>query len=218
MDASNRLTGLQRDFLDVWFAQSKDFFLTGGGALIGFYGLPRTTQDIDLFTTSAAAFSRVPAGVHDCCATLAAQGTAMVTSPHFRRFRVERGDETTLVDFVEDLAPQVFPEKTLRDGFILDPAQEIAVNKVCAIVSRSEPRDFYDLQFLAQQGFDPEEALRLANQKDGGVNEETLAMVLQSLPWDQFRIPNLETSETSRFFVAWLERLILKLHPHQPGA
>ena len=43
-------------------------------------------------------------------------------------------------------------------------------------------------------------------------------MVLQSTPWEQFRIPNLETSETSRFFVGWLERLILKLYPLPPGA
>lgn len=38
-------------------------------------------------------------------------------------------------------------------------------------------------------------------------------MVLQSIPWSQFCIPGLETSETARFFLAWLDRLIVRLHP-----
>jgi len=138
----------------------------------------------------------------------------MITSPHFRRFRLQRGEESTLVDFVEDLAPQVFPQKTVRsDGVILDPAEEIAVNKVCAIVSRSEPRDFFDLHFLVTQGVDPEDALKLAAQKDGGVNAESLAMILHSLPWDSFRVPGLDASETAQFFRDWLERLTLRLYP-----
>jgi hypothetical protein len=118
------------------------------------------------------------------------------------------------VDFVEDLAPQVFPEKVARpDGLRLDPAEEIAVNKVCAIVSRNEPRDFFDLHFLVQRGCDPDLALELANQKDGGVNAESMVMVLQSIPWDHFQIPGLEVKETARFFQGWLERLTLRLHP-----
>ena len=213
MAASSSLNPLQLDFLQAWFDRSSGFFLTGGGALIGFYGLQRTTQDLDLFTTSAEDFAQVADLFHDCCKDLCATGAAMITSPHFRRFRLEKGELVTLVDFVEDLAPQVFPEKNLREGVILDPAEEILVNKVCAIVSRSEPRDFFDLHFLSTQGFDADEGLRLAPQKDGGVNAETLAMVLQSLPWDQFRIPGLETSETARFFKDWLERLTLGLHP-----
>lgn len=42
MDDSSQLTRLQSDFLVAWFERSGDFFLTGGGALSGFYGLPRT--------------------------------------------------------------------------------------------------------------------------------------------------------------------------------
>lgn len=214
MAESDRLTSLQSDFLQVWFQKSQEFFLTGGGALIGFYGLPRTTQDLDLFTTSAEAFEQVRDCFQDCCASLGGTGSALVTSRHFRRFRVERDGQVTLVDFVEDLAPQVFAQKTVRsDGIVIDLAEEIAVNKVCAIVSRSEPRDFFDLHFLAMAGFDPDAALGLASRKDGGVHPESLVMILQSVPWEQFRIPGLDTADTACFFKAWLERLTLGLHP-----
>ena len=214
MDDSNKLTRLQSDFLVAWFERSGDFFLTGGGALSGFYGLPRTTQDIDLFTVGHEAFERVADLVHDCCHALCLTSVALVTSPHFRRYRIQRQDEATLVDFVEDLAPQVFPEKVTRsDGVRIDPMEEIAVNKVCAIVSRSEPRDFFDLHFLAGRGLDPDVALELANRKDGGVNAESMVMILQSIDWERFQVPGLEVRETARFFQGWLDRLTLRLLP-----
>lgn len=214
MDESNRLTPLQRDFLKAWFERTDEFFLTGGGALCGFYGLPRFTQDIDLFTLPGDAFARVGDWFHDCCKALEASPTAMVTSTHFRRYRVQRETEVTLVDFVEDLAPQVCSEKRVRpDGIRLDPPDEIAVNKVCAMVSRSEPRDFYDFHYLVGQGQDPDVALKLASQKDAGVNAETLAMILQSVDWDRFLMPGLDVTDSARFFQGWLERLILELHP-----
>ena len=53
MDSSprpSRLTPLQRDLLDAFFAREQRLFLTGGGALAGFYLGHRTTEDLDLFT------------------------------------------------------------------------------------------------------------------------------------------------------------------------
>lgn len=90
MGESFSLSSLQRDLLQAWFARSQAYFLTGGGALIGFYGLPRATQDLDLFTTSAEDFARVADMFHDCCKELGVPGAAVITSPHFRRFRLER--------------------------------------------------------------------------------------------------------------------------------
>ncbi|MBX3171088.1 MAG: nucleotidyl transferase AbiEii/AbiGii toxin family protein [Candidatus Eremiobacteraeota bacterium] len=208
---------MQLDILRVWFEHNGDFFLTGGGALCGFYGLPRATSDLDLFTVVADAYSRAGDLIHDCCQILGLEFEALVTSRHFRRYRLHRGDEVTLVDLVEDLAPQVFPEKSLVAGkFKIDPAEEIAVNKVCAIVSRSEPRDFYDLYYLTTQGQDPDLALQRANQKDGGVTAETLVMMLREIDWERFQIPGIDVADTARFFVSWLERLTLGFYPGEP--
>lgn len=48
------LSRLQRDLLREFFARSRGFALTGGGALVGFHLGHRTSQDLDLFTRPPA--------------------------------------------------------------------------------------------------------------------------------------------------------------------
>lgn len=89
------------------------------------------------------------------------------------------------------------------------------VNKICAVVSRSEPRDFVDVWFLCQQGYDRMEALRLSSRKDG-VGPDTLLWILRDLKWEHFRVPDLPDEvvrETVGFFQEWMEELALDLHP-----
>ena len=54
----SRLSALQAEVLRAFFARERDYFLTGGAALAGFHLGHRTTDDLDLFTTSDAAFER----------------------------------------------------------------------------------------------------------------------------------------------------------------
>lgn len=44
------LTKLQSEVLRRFFERRRDFFLTGGGALVGFHLRHRVTHDLDLFT------------------------------------------------------------------------------------------------------------------------------------------------------------------------
>ena len=44
------LTKLQSEVLRRFFERRRDFFLTGGGALVGFHLRHRITHDLDLFT------------------------------------------------------------------------------------------------------------------------------------------------------------------------
>lgn len=53
-----RLTPLQSAVLDAFFGAEREFFLSGGGALVGFHLEHRETTDLDLFTTSNEAFER----------------------------------------------------------------------------------------------------------------------------------------------------------------
>lgn len=66
-------------------------------------------------------------------------------------------------------------------------AQEIAVNKLTTLVSRSELRDLVDLMLLERSGCSVEAALPKALQKDGGCTPATLAWVLSEI-----RIPDGE--------------------------
>lgn len=56
--AFSKLSAFQREVLEAFFAREQDVFLTGGAALAEYYLGHRTTDDLDLFTTSAAAFER----------------------------------------------------------------------------------------------------------------------------------------------------------------
>lgn len=200
------LSPLQVDFIRCWFAHSKDFFLTGGGALVGYLGAPRATVHPD-------AFARAGDLLHQVCSEIGVEARSLRTSAEFHRYQLNRDEESTILDLVLDRAPQIFPSKEDREG---DPPLEILVNKICAVVSRSEPRDFVDVWFLCQQGYDRMEALRLSSRKDGGVGPDTLLWILRDLKWEHFRVPDLPDEvvrETVRFFQEWMEELALDLHP-----
>jgi hypothetical protein len=49
---NNTLSSLQISVLKAFFAREREFFLTGGAALAGFYLGHRVTDDLDFFTLS----------------------------------------------------------------------------------------------------------------------------------------------------------------------
>ena len=200
------LSPLQFDLLRS-FRQS-DFFLTGGGALIGFYGHNRTTRDLDLFTRNRDAFEEGTPALNEAASQVGATLEALRTTPHFRRFQATRGDEDTLIDLVWKSVPAVHPPTELPDFTIkVDTPEELAVNKVCAIVGRAEPRDLADLCFLANQDVDIDQAVSQAPQKDSGIGKDTLLMTLQGI--SETRLD----AQTQEFRSRWMASLKLELLP-----
>jgi hypothetical protein len=63
----------------------------------------------------------------------------------------------------------------------VDPPEEILANKLCTLLSRSELRDLVDVYALEQAGFRVEDALPLAEKKDGGLTPAQLAWVLSQI-------------------------------------
>ena len=176
-------------------------FLTGGSVLVGFLNEPRITRYLDLFTTDEAAWVDGTATLHQVLKHIQARATPIHTGPEFRRIQIERGDESTMLDLVLDRTPQLFA-KVKMDAIPMDSPSEIMVNKMCALVSRSEPRDFVDVAFLQSRGEDPKAALRLALQKDAGVTPEAVLMILRPVAWDRLRLPGADEAllEATRSF------------------
>ncbi len=215
-----QLTPLQSDFLSAFFSNTDDFFLTGGAALIGFYGISRLTNDLDLFTLDEDAFAHSDSLVQSVVKLVRAEATVLRAYPHFRRYHLKRQEEVLELDLVCEFAPQVVAEKSLRDGVRIDPLEEIAVNKVCTIVGRSEVRDLWDLYHLVARGYNLDTLIGLANRKDGGVTFESLAFVLSGLNWTALRraadrVDLNDFESVAIFFQKESERLALKLLP--PG-
>ncbi|MBI3925198.1 MAG: nucleotidyl transferase AbiEii/AbiGii toxin family protein [Armatimonadetes bacterium] len=200
------LNGLQRDLLQRFgHSHPGKFFLTGGAALVGYYGHERETRDLDLFTRDPEAFEWVPQLLADAVQEVGGEAISARAYPTFRRYRVLRGQEETIVDLVLETVPPVYPPVLPRgEAVAVDTPEEIAINKVCAVVGRGEPRDLQDLFFLHSRGIDLTDSVRLASVKDGGIGPDTLLMVLPAVP---------ATGSVAEFRDRWVRQLRMDLLP-----
>ncbi len=172
------LSALQRDVLEEFFRRERGFFLTGGGALVGYHLHHRLTDDLDLFTLDAGAYER---SLHVLPAVAEALGGRLEVrqdAPGYRRYALTKGAETLVVDVVRERVAQVCASKPEIEGVFVDPPEEILANKLTALVGRQEERDLVDVYFLEQRGYSVESALDAALAKDGGCTPATLAWLL----------------------------------------
>lgn len=128
---------------------------------------------------------------------------ALQTSPSFHRFVVSRGDERVVVDIVRDRVPQL-GAKPVIDSIRMDSREEIFVNKICTLVSRSEVRDLVDVMELEAGGLRVEDFLDAAAKKDGGATPATLAWLLSTFPIPA-SVPGTHTSDEVRAYARALE-------------
>ena len=218
------LTPFQQQVLELFFHRERGFFLTGGAALAGFHLKHRHTEDLDLFTVEENLDDgdRALVGL-----ALELDGTVerVQTAQDFRRRIVQRGEEAVIVDLVRDRAPQGDAAKDVFGVVHVDPPQEILSNKLCTLLSRSELRDLIDVYALEKAGFRIEDALPLAQQKDGGLTPLQLGWVLSQI--DLSRLPDgkvvlakaneaddTPTRNELQQFLAGLSRRLLLLSPH----
>jgi len=210
------LTPLQRDFLEHFFKQTQDFFLTGGTALAAFYLLHRRSEDLDLFTQNESATDALPSIVNAVAAEIGASLNTITTSPFFRRYLLQRGEESVVVDFVRETAPQIVQEKRRFGNIIVDSIEDIAANKICTLLGRGEMKDFIDLYFLHRHGVDIKKAVEWARRKDAGVSSATLAYILNEVTFH--RIPDyvlkpVTVEELSAFFAQLRDELVRESFP-----
>ena len=175
----SRLSPLQHSVLQLLKDVEPRWTLTGGGALVGFYLGHRTTEDLDLFFSGSHILGQSANEVRQCLLNANLSPTDLHTSPGFRRFSIQSDDETLVIDLVADPVPHIAPPIE-RDGLLIDSPHEILVNKLCALLSRSEPRDLVDVGALVAHGEDLQRAIADAPKKDGGFSPPTLAWVLES--------------------------------------
>lgn len=172
------LNSLQERVLEI-VATVGGWSLTGGGALAGVYLGHRTTEDLDLFLYGARAFDREPRAVQDALVAAGLEVTTLERSPSFVRLSASDGTLRVVVDLVAEPVPRVDKPQVLRPGLHVDSPYEILVNKLGALLSRSEPRDLEDVRVLTASGVDLDRALGDVSRKDGGFSPMTLAWVLQ---------------------------------------
>jgi len=208
---NSTLSELQHEILEAFFRQESRFFLTGGAALAGFHLHHRSTEDLDLFTTSRnirEGMSVMYAVAEEIGATV----ERITSSPDFIRLLLNRSDEGVVVDLVYERALQGETEKIQKGVVRMDSPQEILANKLCTLLSRSEIRDVVDILALERAGFDMEVALDLAMKKDSGLTSAQLAWILSQLEiGDSASIPGGISVAELRDFIDDLQVRLRKL-------
>jgi hypothetical protein len=158
--------------------------LTGGAALAGVHLGHRVTRDLDLFWHGTGQLGDLPRAVQERLRSAGLEVSVLQSAPAFHRLRASDGNAVCVVDLVADEAPVVeAPEIITAAGTTLavDTQHEILVNKLCALLSRSELRDLQDVQALVAAGTSVDRALVDAPRKDAGFSPLTLAWVLKEL-------------------------------------
>lgn len=221
------LTPLQWRVLKAFFAVPlfRGFVLTGGTALAAFYLFHRVSEDLDLFTPNPEDMQEVERGILELSLR---EGWAVKPerrSPFFCRvFFTEAGSEWPLkVDLAYDPGPW-FGSPMETQGIRVDSLENIGANKVTALMSRGEARDFIDLYFILKETpltFD--QLLEMAKQKDPGLKEFYLAGFIhqqirrwRSLPSLPLRKP-LDPADFQRFYEELAEALMRRSKPNLFG-
>jgi hypothetical protein len=213
MSASG-LTALQIRVLETLAGLEPAWTLTGGGALVGFHLRHRTTRDLDLFLHDRATLEDYASRVIDRLRAVGLEVRSLQTGTSMHRLQVATGSESIVLDLVADPVPVIEEpvEHTIGTATIrVDTEHEILVNKLCALVQRSEPRDLLDVRGLLARGGDLQRALTDAPSKDSGFSILTLTWLVKDLPirpvgssdgWSEERITALE-----EFRASLIERL-----------
>jgi hypothetical protein len=194
------LTLLQSRILIALAGFEPPWTLTGGGALAGFHTAHRTTRDLDLLWRGQTTVSTFLPDVRRRLDSSGLEARSVQAGSSFIRLSVHDGRDSTVVDLVADPVANITePVVANVSGHEIgiDSRHEILVNKLVALLGRSELRDLQDVEVLLQTGGDLALAVQDAPRKDGGFSPMTLAWLLRSFSieslaasagWDQARI------------------------------
>jgi hypothetical protein len=211
------LTPLQQDCLARFFAVpvGQRFWLTGGTALAAFYFHHRVSDDLALFTLDETALTAIIQPLHDIAAELGYGLTTTRLSDYFLQAVLTGEGSSLKLDLVRDVEPQ-FRERHICDEIVVDSLDNIAANKVTAILGRADVKDFVDLYFILQAGCDLRYLIAQAKEKDLGLTEFYLGHMmrqvtrLDSLP-ELFEPLSLGTLQT--FYLGLADDLLREASP-----
>jgi hypothetical protein len=212
------LTPLQADFLERFFATDAGprFFLTGGTALAAFYLHHRLSVDLDLFTVDDLALREADVSVPRLADDLGCRIGRARRTEHFSQFLLEPEAGSPLqIDLVRDFGPQ-YGERTRVGDIVVDSVENIGANKLTAILGRTEPKDFVDLYFILHAGYEFDDLLAKAQEKDLGMQPFFMAGALlqvRNLRHLPETAPSLTLRELQDFIIPLADRLLDQLHP-----
>lgn len=195
---SKALTSLQEEVLVMLFDNGlgeRGYFLTGGTALSEFYLQHRYSDDLDFFTRNQRALESDFKDFREILTSHRIEITQENLSAEHARFFVRLEDQKTeslKIEFARDAKAMMAPAH-VHGQIVVDSFEDIAVNKICAILNREPPesKDFTDLFFiLAESDYTVDYLLRRAKEKEAFLDQEEgiLTFATNLLSVDSFQI------------------------------
>jgi predicted nucleotidyltransferase component of viral defense system len=142
-----KLYRLQDTVLNIVFADEVELYLTGGTCLHRFHFEARYSDDLDLFTADSTTYRDEVRVILD---RLRSQLNTLKTIVDTRDFVRVLVDDALQVDFVNDRVQRIGAAQVTEAGVRIDNLENIAANKICAILGRDEPKDVFDLCAILQ--------------------------------------------------------------------
>ncbi|MGH7230780.1 MAG: nucleotidyl transferase AbiEii/AbiGii toxin family protein [Nitrospiraceae bacterium] len=131
------------------------YYLTGGTALAEFYLQHRYSDDLDFFARTQQPpeleFRRFLSLIPSLGFMISSQS---ISGEHLRLLlqSEEKTEGSLKIEFARDVPARMAPP-FLQDAIVVDSYEDIAVNKICAILNRQPPesKDFCDLYFILKE-------------------------------------------------------------------
>jgi len=183
-----KLSPLQERVLRKLADVEPPWTLTGGAALAGFHTRHRETRDLDLFFRPQASLGSVIASIRERLERDGLDVAVLRTSPTFSQLEVRDDSESVVVDLVADPTPIAEPPLATQISgttILVDTPHQLLVNKLCALLSRSELRDLVDVRELLDRGGDLRRALEDCPKQDAGFSPLTFGWSMRGLRIDR---------------------------------
>lgn len=142
------------------------------------------------------------------------------TSPTFSQLDVRDESASVIVDLVADPTPIAEPPRATAIGattILVDTLHQLLVNKLCALLSRSELRDLIDVRELLQRGGDLQRSLEDCPLQDAGFSPLTFGWSMRGLRVDRLAaalgLPQPEVTKLEQFRDELVERVVAAAKP-----
>lgn len=161
-----RLYQLQDKFLDWWKVLGMPFYLTGGTALGRFYLNHRYSEDLDFFINANPEFPNLIGKIRkEMVKSFQVDMKNALFSDDFVRVFISEDGLNLKIDFVNDVE-YYFGKPELAYFGLVDTPINILANKMSAIMGRDEPKDIFDIIYIAlNYAFNWKEIFYIAKEK-----------------------------------------------------
>ena len=186
---------------------AKEFALAGGAALIIQGRISRQTRDLDFFGPAPAAVDRLLPRVETALTEEGLTVRRVLVNPGFARLEIGDGRDQTELDLAADA--RLLPMQPTTPAPTLS-GEELGADKVLAIFSRAEARDFSDLLPL-EEAYGLDQLLELASQKDLGFQPKYFVEMLERFNRfrrEEFDIPDDQFALLQESVGRWRERAL----------